>query len=130
MLHRAILGSLERFISILLEHYGGDLPLWIAPEQIRILSISESVNEYVIKIRDKFKENGIRCVADIENERLSSKIRRAEEEKIPYIAIIGKNEEENGTLSIRKRHGENLGSKTFEEILNLLKTEILHKCTK
>ena len=130
MLHRAILGSLERFISILLEHYGGDLPLWIAPEQIRILSISESVNEYVIKIRDKFKENGIRCVADIENERLNSKIRKAEEEKIPYIAIIGKNEEENGTLSIRKRHGENLGSKTFEEILNLLKTEILHKCTK
>lgn len=125
MLHRAILGSLERFISILLEHYSGDLPLWIAPEQIRILSISETVNDYTINLRDKFKENGIRCFADIENERLNSKIRRAEEEKIPYIAIIGKNEKENNTLSIRKRHGENLGSKTFEETLNLLNKEIL-----
>lgn len=124
MIHRAILGSLERFISILLEHYSGDLPLWLAPEQIRILSISEVVNGYVLKLKDLFKEKNIRCSIDIENERLNSKIRRAEEEKIPYVAIVGKNEETNNTLSLRKRHGENLGSKTFEETINILKEEL------
>jgi len=124
MIHRAILGSIERFVSILLEHYNGDLPLWLAPEQIRILSVSEALNSYSLKLRDMFRESSIRCSIDIENERLNAKIRRAEEEKIPYTAIIGKNEEANSTLSIRKRHGENLGSKTFEETLNLLQKEI------
>ncbi len=127
MIHRTILGSLERFVSILLEHYGGDLPLWLAPEQIRILSISDTVNNYALKLKNMFKEYNIRCAADIENERLNAKIRKAEEEKIPYVAVIGKNEEANNTLSLRKRHRESLGSKTFEELINILKEEIKTK---
>lgn len=127
MIHRTILGSLERFVSILLEHYGGDLPLWLAPEQIRILSISDTVNNYALKLKNMFKEHNIRCTADIENERLNAKIRKAEEEKIPYVAVIGKNEEANNTLSLRKRHRESLGSKTFEELINILKEEIKTK---
>jgi len=114
-------------VSILLEHYGGDLPLWLAPEQIRILSISDTVNNYALKLKNMFKEHNIRCTADIENERLNAKIRKAEEEKIPYVAVIGKNEEANNTLSLRKRHRESLGSKTFEELINILKEEIKTK---
>lgn len=115
MLHRAIIGSPERFLMILIEHFAGAFPLWLSPVQVKILPISENQIDYAQKIEASLKEKGIRVELDAENESLGKKIRNAESEKIPYMVIIGQKEVESNKLSIRQRGELDLGQMTFDD---------------
>ncbi|MEO0289777.1 MAG: threonine--tRNA ligase [candidate division WOR-3 bacterium] len=124
MIHRALLGSFERFFGVLIEQYEGNFPLWLSPEQVRILPLSEKIFDYARKIEDILKKEGLRCKIDYENEKIGYKIRKAEIEKVPYILVVGKKEEENKTVSVRK-HGEGeLGSMSIEEFISRIKGEL------
>jgi len=124
MIHRALLGSFERFFGVLIEHYAGNFPLWLSPEQVRILPISEKFIGYAKKIEEIAKKEGIRCKIDSENEKLGYKVRKAETEKVPYLFIVGKKEEEGGSVSVRK-HGEgDIGAMSIEEAIKKIKEEI------
>ncbi len=127
VIHRALLGSMERFISILLEHYGGDLPVWLAPVQIRLVPISDDNLAYVLKVAQSLKDHGFRAEVDQRNDRMNAKIRRAEKEKIPFVAIAGKTEEEESTLSIRLRHGKNLGNMPIASFIELMEQYVREK---
>jgi len=126
LIHRAILGSLERFFGVLIEHYKGNFPLWLAPEQIRILPITEKHNEYSKKIEEKLKEN-FRVSVDLRNEKIGKKIRDAEEEKVPYMLIIGDKEIESGNIALRKHKEGMVGNFTLKEIEEKLKIEVEKK---
>ncbi|MBM3325133.1 MAG: threonine--tRNA ligase, partial [Calditrichaeota bacterium] len=102
MIHRALLGSLERFVGILLEHYAGDLPLWLAPVQVVVLSISEKQEDYAIQVREAFATAGLRAEVDVRPEKINYKIRQAEVQKIPYMAVVGAREAEAGQLALRR----------------------------
>ena len=124
MIHRALLGSIERFIGCLIEHYKGDFPLWLAPLQVKILPVTDRVNDYAKEIMGKLEENGIRVESDLRAEKLGYKIREAELTKIPYMIIVGDKEKDSKTLSIRARHkGEEKGI-LIEEFLGRLKGNI------
>jgi len=103
MLHRVLLGSVERFIACLTEHYMGAFPLWLAPEQVRLISIKDDVAAYCLDVERRLKENRIRATADTRNETLNKKIRQAEVEKIPYILVVGQREQETGSVTVRRR---------------------------
>lgn len=103
MIHRAILGSLERFIGILIEHYGGNMPLWLAPEQMRVLTISEKTNDYAKALEEKLSAEGFRCGIDLSDEKVNSKIVRAHAERIPYMLVVGSKEAETGSVNVRIR---------------------------
>ncbi len=120
MVHRAIMGSVERFIGILLEHYSGALPIWLAPEQIRILTVTEAANDAAKKVLKELKERGLRAQADLRNEKLGFKVREAQLAKIPYMLIMGEKEAQTGNPSVRLRNGENLGPKSLSEIVSLV----------
>jgi len=126
MIHRAILGSLERFFGILIEHYKGNFPLWLAPEQIRILPITDRHNEFSVNIKKKFEGN-FRTGVDLRNEKINKKIKDAEDEKVPYMVIIGDKEIKENKLSLRRHGSGMLGIFTFEEISERLKKEIQSK---
>ena len=117
VIHRAILGSSDRFISFLLEETKGNLPLWLAPEQIRILPITDNQHEYAYKIREEYRKNGIRVEVDDRNEKTGYKIREAQLAKIPYMLIVGEKEVEGNTVSVRSRAKGDMGVKTVEEFL-------------
>ena len=108
MIHRALMGSLERFIGVLIEHYAGVFPLWFAPIQARILNITDDQSEYCKKVYRELRKVGVRIEKDLRNEKLNYKIREAQMEKIPYMLIIGEKEKENGTVTVRMRDGKNL----------------------
>jgi threonyl-tRNA synthetase len=127
MLHRVILGSLERFIGTLIEHYAGDFPLWLAPIQIRIIPVNKNLLEYGLKIESNLKEIGLRVEIDSDNDTLDKRIRRAELEKIPYVLIIGNEELKENTVSVRRRKVGNLGKFKLEEFIQNLKTKIENK---
>ena len=127
MIHRAIFGSLERFFGILIENYAGDFPLWLAPVQIRLLPVSDDVREYAKSVAAIFKKAGIRVELDNSGERLGKQIRTAELAKIPVVAVIGKKEVENQSLSIRTRQNGDLGVLTTDEILSRLQEAIATK---
>ncbi len=127
MIHRAIFGSLERFFGILIENYAGDFPLWLAPVQIRLLPVSDDVREYAKSVSAIFKKAGIRVEVDNSGERLGKQIRTAELAKIPVVAVIGKKEVENQSLSIRTRQNGDLGVLTTDEILSRLQEAIATK---
>ena len=120
MLHRAIFGSVERFIGILIEHYAGELPVWLTPVQIAIINISDKHEDYAKKVYDSLQKYGIRSNLDLRNEKMNLKIREHTLQKVPYIAIIGDKELADGTVSIRKRDGENLGAMTCEGVVDLI----------
>ena len=124
MIHRAPFGSLERFIALLIEHTGGDFPLWLTPDQIIILPISQKYNEYSIKLLNFLKNSDIRGHVDDRNETTGKKIRDAELQKIPYMIIIGDQEIENNLISIRQHGGENLGTMKKEDFILLIKSKI------
>jgi len=105
MIHRALLGSLERFFGILVEHYAGNFPVWLAPTQVRILPISRQNLEYAERVRRELEEAGLRAEVDERNEKIGAKIRDAEVVKVPYMLIVGRRDEQAGTVSVR-RHGE------------------------
>ncbi len=123
MIHRAPFGSLERFVAILLEHTGGDLPLWLAPEQAIILPISEKYLDFAENVLNLLAEKGIRATVDRRDERVGKKIRDAELMKIPYMLIVGEKERETGTVSVRRRKKGDMGSMKVEELARLLKEE-------
>jgi threonyl-tRNA synthetase len=108
MIHRAILGSLERFIGILIEHTGGAFPLWLAPQQVRLVTVTDRQNEYAAQTAADLKKRGIRATADLRNEKLGFKIREAQQAKVPVIAVVGDREMEQGLLAPRLRNGEQL----------------------
>ncbi|THD65891.1 threonine--tRNA ligase [Robertkochia marina] len=124
MIHRAPFGSMERFVAILLEHTGGNFPLWLMPEQAIILSISEKYENYAEKVLNSLENNEIRALVDNRNETIGKKIREAEMNKIPYMIIVGENEEKENTISVRKHGGEDIGSIGIEDFVNLINSEI------
>ncbi len=124
MIHRAPFGSLERLIGILIEEYAGDFPLWLAPEQIRLLPVGEQQRDYVEEVTAKLKAQGIRAVADRSNERLGKLIRNAEKDKIPVMAVVGAKEVESESLSLRTRSRGELGTLTVAETLQQLTNAI------
>ena len=118
MLHRAICGSLERFIGILIEHHSGNFPLWLAPIQVVILNISEKQANYANIIHDNLKNKGFRCKIDLSNEKIGYKIREHTLHKIPYLLIIGDKEVESNTITVRQRDGQDLGSMPLENFIH------------
>ncbi|MGB0884667.1 MAG: threonine--tRNA ligase [Flavobacteriales bacterium] len=124
MIHRAPFGSLERFIGILIEHTGGNFPLWLNPEQVVILPISEKFHDYCNKVSDLLKNSDIRSKIDFRGEKIGKKIFDAEKSKTPFILIIGEKEQESGTVSVRKPGKQDLGSMSLDSFSDLLKTEI------
>jgi threonyl-tRNA synthetase len=123
MIHRALMGSLERFFGVLIEHYGGAFPVWLAPVQARICTITDRQIDFAKHILAQFKAAGIRAEADLRPEKINSKIRDAQMEKIPYMLVVGDREMESNTLALRLRTNENLGAKPVEEIIQLIKTQ-------
>ena len=124
MIHRAIFGSFERFFGILIEHYGGAFPTWLAPYQLKLLSVSDEQVEYVNDIADNLRSAGIRVDIDNRNEKLGLKIRESEISKVPYIGIVGKNELENETISLRKYGGKQIGELKTNKLLELINDEL------
>jgi len=127
MLHRAILGSLERFIGILIEHYAGVFPLWLAPVQIVVLNISKSQIEYAEKITKELKQHGFRVVQDLRNEKITYKIREHSLQKLPYQIIVGDAEVNASLISVRARGGQDLGQMSLEKFITHLEEEVALK---
>ena len=123
MLHRAILGSLERFIGILIEHYAGSLPLWLAPVQAVILNITDKQADYARKVEESLRNKGLRVNSDLRNEKIGFKIREHTIKHIPYLLVIGDREVEAGTVAVRTRSGGELGSLSIERLAEGLKAE-------
>jgi len=123
MIHRALLGSLERFLGVLIENYAGAFPFWIAPVQIKILTITDRTINYGEKVAEIFKKEGFRVETDFRNEKLNYKIRIAQQEKVPYMIILGDKEEQNQVISVRTRRGKVINDLKIEEFINQIKTE-------
>ena len=118
MIHRVIFGSIERFIGILIEHYGGRFPVWLAPVQVKVLSVSEKSREYANTIYDRMKAAGIRCEVDNRDEKIGYKIREAQLQKAPYMLVIGEKEVENGNLTVRSRDKGDLGAMDVQAFID------------
>ncbi|HBH79498.1 MAG TPA: threonine--tRNA ligase, partial [Nitrospira sp.] len=126
MIHRALMGSIERFFGILIEHYGGAFPTWLAPVQAVVINITDQQQDYVSAVVAQLKAAGFRAEADLRNEKIGFKIREAEKAKVPFMLVAGNREVQNGTLSVRGRSGATLGTMTVTEIVNLLQSELKH----
>ncbi|WP_019638413.1 threonine--tRNA ligase [Paenibacillus fonticola] len=124
VLHRGILGTMERFTAFLLENFAGNLPLWLAPVQAKVIPVSGNYEAYAREVQDKLLAGGIRAEGDLRNEKLGYKIREAQLEKIPYMFVVGENEQREGTVSVRKRGEGDLGVKPLDEVLSLLQSDI------
>ncbi len=120
MIHRALMGSLERFIGVLIEHYAGAFPLWLAPEQARIMNITDDQGEYCEQVYAKLRAAGVRIEKDLRNEKLNYKIREAQVMKVPYMLIVGEREKEEGTVTVRQKDGKNLPAMTPEAFVDLV----------
>jgi threonyl-tRNA synthetase len=123
MLHRAIIGSMERFLGILIEHYAGAFPLWLAPEQVAVLSISEHQADYAKAVAAELREAGFRVLEDLRNEKISYKIREHSLQKLPYQVVVGDKEKQAGTVAVRTRGGEDLGSMSLDAFVARLRSE-------
>ncbi|MDC8450024.1 MAG: threonine--tRNA ligase [Nitrospira sp.] len=126
MIHRALMGSIERFFGILIEHYGGAFPTWLAPVQAVVMNITDHQQDYAAAVVAQLKAAGFRAEADLRNEKIGFKIREAEKAKVPFMLVAGNREMQNGTLSVRGRSGSNLGTMTVAEVVGLLGTEVKH----
>ena len=120
MIHRALMGSIERFFGILLEHYAGAFPTWLAPVQARVLPITERQEEYCLRVVDQLTQAGCRAEPDLRNEKVGLKIRDAEKSKIPFMLVIGDRESQANNVSVRKRNGKSLGVMSVLEVINLI----------
>ncbi len=127
MIHRALMGSLERFIGVLIEHYAGAFPLWLAPEQARILNITDDQAGYAGQVFETLRAAGVRVEKDLRNEKLNYKVREAQMMKIPYMLIIGDREKEEGTVTVRRRDGKNLPPMKPEEFADMVRRECEEK---
>ncbi|MFM9281890.1 threonine--tRNA ligase [Paenibacillus jiagnxiensis] len=124
VIHRAIYGSIDRFIGILTEHYSGAFPLWLAPVQVKILAVSDNDAEYACKVKAALSQAGLRAEVDVRSEKLGYKIREAQLEKVPYMLVVGEQERENSLVSIRKRGVGDLGSQSVAQVIELLRMEV------
>ncbi|MDB3972498.1 threonine--tRNA ligase [Candidatus Thioglobus sp.] len=123
MLHRAIVGSIERFVGILIEHYEGAFPSWLAPIQAVIINISEKQLDFVKEVNKKLKKQGLRVISDLRNEKIGFKIREHSMQRYPYILVVGQREMENNEISVRRRGGEDLGSMSIEAFVEMTQKE-------
>jgi len=124
VLHRAVLGSLERFFGILVEHTGGDFPLWLSPEQARVIPVSDKLLAYARSVAAELRAAGLRVTVDERNEKLGAKIRHGELEKVPALLVVGEKEREAGAVSLRKRHEGDLGSRKLAEVVSEMKQAV------
>jgi threonyl-tRNA synthetase len=130
MIHRAILGSLERFIAILVEHYGGEFPLWLAPQQVAVLSVSpvsEETAAYAGKVHAKLVEAGLRSEIDLSEDNISAKIKACELQKLPYMAVVGARESAAGTVAIREHKKGNRGVIPLDDFVANLRRDVAAK---
>ncbi|WP_330925736.1 threonine--tRNA ligase [Candidatus Sororendozoicomonas aggregata] len=127
MLHRAILGSFERFIGILIEHFEGAMPAWLAPTQVSILNITDRQGEYALQLQKSLSENGFRAKADLRNEKIGFKIREHTLMKTPYLIIVGDKESQNGNVAVRTRTGEDKGVMSIQAFIDMLKADVSKK---
>lgn len=123
MIHRVVFGSIERFMGILIEHYAGKFPLWLAPVQVKVLPISDKFADYAQLVKTQLQEAGLRCEIDTRTEKIGYKIREAQLEKVPYMVIVGEKEMEGNTLAVRSRDNGDLGAMKLQEFLELLKKD-------
>jgi threonyl-tRNA synthetase len=123
MVHRALLGSMERFLGVLIEHYGGAFPVWLAPVQARVLPVADRHHEYAASVVARLRSEGLRGEADTRSEKIGFKIREAEIQKIPYILVVGDKETAAGTVSVRLRGGQDRGAMPLADFVRLLATE-------
>jgi len=124
MIHRAPFGSMERFVAVLIEHTSGKFPLWLTPDQVIILPISEKYQKYAEKVLKFLKNSEIRAQIDDRSEKTGRKIRDAELKRIPYMLIVGEKEENDNSVSVRRQGEGNLGTKTMQDFVNLINQEI------
>lgn len=127
MLHRAILGSMERFLGILIEHHAGYFPLWLAPVQVAILNITDSQADYAASLRQRLEQEGIRAISDLRNEKIGFKIRDHSMQRVPYLVIVGEKELESQTLSLRSQRGEDLGLFDLPGLIQRLSQEVANR---
>jgi threonyl-tRNA synthetase len=124
MIHRAPFGSLERFIAVLIEHCGGNFPLWLTPNQYAILPISEKYNDYAKKVSELLNNSDIRGLVDERNEKIGKKIRDNEVNKVPFMLVVGEKEAEEGTVAVREHGKGDIGTMTIEDFSKLIQTTI------
>ena len=124
MIHRAPFGSMERFIGVLIEHFAGAFPLWLSPEQVRILPLSEKSEEYARQVEQRFRDAGFRVSIDFKSGKVQAKIRDAQLELIPYMAVVGPREADQNAVALRDRIEGDLGSMPIEEAIDKLKQEV------
>ena len=127
MIHRVVFGSIERFIGIIIEHFAGKFPLWLAPVQVKVLPVSEKSHDYAVSVYEKLKEAGIRTELDKRDEKIGYKIREAQIKKIPYMLILGENESASGLISVRSRDKGDLGSAELDKFIADIKEEVASK---
>jgi len=127
MLHRAIVGSLERFIGILIEQHAGALPTWLAPVQVAVLNITDSQAEYAQSVAKKLKNQGLRVDLDLRNEKITYKIREHSMQKLPYILVVGEKEKAAGAVAVRARGNQDLGVMSLEAFAEKIASDIAHK---
>ncbi len=127
MIHRAVLGSFERFIGILIENYAGNMPIWLAPTQVKVLTISEKSNEYAQKVFDLLKKASFRCSIDTSNEKIGAKIAKTHSERVPYVLVVAPKEAENNAVNVRVRSTTDNKTISFEEFLSIAKAKIAEK---
>jgi threonyl-tRNA synthetase len=127
MIHRAPFGSMERFIGVLIEHFAGAFPLWLAPEQVRVLTVSDKSEAYGREVLEKLRAAGLRVEGDFRSEKLGAKIRDAQLELIPYMLVVGPRDAEQGTVSVRDRAEGDLGAMSLDDCLARLSSEVAEK---
>ncbi len=127
MIHRVVLGSIERFIGVITEHFAGAFPLWLSPVQVKVMSITDRTADYCKEICEKLSSAGIRAEIDLRNEKIGYKIREAQMQKIPYMLVIGDKEKESGCVAVRTRSGEDKGAVAFEEFLSSVVKENINR---
>ena len=130
VLHRAILGSLDRFMAYLIEETMGAFPAWLAPVQVKLLTVTDRVDDYADQAAAKLEALGFRVESDLRNEKIGKKIREATLEKVPYMLVMGDRDVENGTVSVRTRGGEDLGAMSLDAFAAMLKEEVDSKVIK
>lgn len=127
MIHRVVYGSIERFIGILIEHFAGSFPVWMAPNQVRVMPITDKQQAYAKEVNDKLFEFGYRTQLDDRNEKIGKKIREAQVQKVPFMLIVGEKEAESGTVAVRQRHGGDLGAMTLDDFITRMQKDIDEK---
>ena len=127
MIHRALLGSIERFIGVITEHFAGAFPAWLAPVQVKVLPVTDRAGEYADQVSKELDAAGFRVEVDHRSEKLGYKIREAQGQKVPYMVVVGDKDMENGTVSIRHRSGKDLGAMSLEAFKAMLAEEVATK---